>query len=670
MFFQIVPLVPKNRENVLRVIALGRVSTIHQNIENIDASYAWVEKYLATIYQGKTFIKHLGEQASGMRTDRPTIEEAEQDIASGDWDVVLMEDLSRAYRNPRHQMAFVQDCVDNETRLISVGDNLDTADPNWEVMLQAAALRHGLTVPDTRRRVRRTSHFTFGKGGMVMKVRFGYRKLTAIEAASGEFGPKGLRIAKCAEQTPIIRTIRDRVFRGDTYVAIAEWLTSEGIPPGPYVTTERWSDKLVRELLRDPILSGTRTLDDVIGKPIYKTGKTRRRPNPAGPETEHVLELAHMSQEEQQELWRVMDERGEGCGPPKGRDNPLYNRARSKSLFPAQHARCEICDGLFYRVEKDQLRCQNSLKRHGGTCWNHVHVVCELARRKILHWLLERLNGFPTFHEILVNIAWSEYQHAVRRHTSILESIDKRIKDLEGAAKMITKGIETGGELQSLVTRLKELERQIKAAKKEREATIVSQQVDVRYRSRDELVGCLEQAVIDLAGSSFDFANLLRRVIVKFQIVPVQDLTSGQVHPRAKLAVRLANLVSDGTDVLLEPTDLETTIDLFDSPVHIKHMPACVQMKREHPELSLKQIVSELRKAHNIEVNYMTVKRALDYSRKMEKEGWTEPYRVLETEPEYASRWKRRETATVELPQMPDADATDSDNLKPADPAA
>jgi hypothetical protein len=508
---------------------------------------------------------------------------------------------------------------------------------------------------------------------MVTKVRFGYRKLTAIEAASGQFGPKGLRIAKRPEETPIILAMRDRVLRGDTYVAIAEWLNSEGIPPGPYATSKRWTDKLVRELLRDPILSGTRTLDDVIGKPIYKTGKTRRRPNPAGPETEHVPELAHMSQEEQQELWRVMDERGEGCGPPKGRDNPLYNRARSKSLFPAQHARCEICGGLFYRVEKDQLRCQNSLKRHGGTCWNHVHVICELARRKILHWLLERLKEFPELHEALIDAAWSEYQQTVRKHTSILETIDKRIKDLKGAAGKITTAIEAGGRLESLVTRLKEIDRQLKAAKKEREATIVSQQVDVRYRSRDELVGSLEQAVIDLAGSSFEFASLLRRVIIKFQIVPVQDLTSGQVHPRAKLAVRPANLAGDGTDVpvgQVEPTDLETTIDLFDSPVHIKHMSACVQMKLEHPELSLKQIVSELRKTSNVEVSYMTVKRALDYSRKMEKEGWTDPYRVLETKPEYASRWKRRKTATVELPQMPDAGATDSGELKPADPAA
>src|SRR6185437_9253089 len=177
-------------------LIIGRISTEHQNIENIEASYRYVENYLQQIYEGPVQIKLLGEQASGMLTARPSIREAEQLIESGQADLVISEDSSRIYRNPRHQYDFVQNAVDAGVRVICIGDHLDTADENWEVLMGAATLRHGLFIPDTRRRVRRTATNSFHQGGMVGKIRFGYRKLTKDEAASGHFGSKGLRIAK------------------------------------------------------------------------------------------------------------------------------------------------------------------------------------------------------------------------------------------------------------------------------------------------------------------------------------------------------------------------------------------------------------------------------------------------------------------------------------------
>ena len=76
--------------------------------------------------------------------------------------------------------------------MICIGDNLDTSDENWEITMGAAALRHGLHIPDTRRRVGRTTTHSFHRGGMVQKIRYGYRKLAHKEEAdSGQFGPKG-----------------------------------------------------------------------------------------------------------------------------------------------------------------------------------------------------------------------------------------------------------------------------------------------------------------------------------------------------------------------------------------------------------------------------------------------------------------------------------------------
>jgi site-specific DNA recombinase len=247
-----VPLVPKDPDKPLRVVIIGRISTVHQNETSIDASFAFVEERLRATYKGPMEIRHLGEQASGMISDRRTIVEAWDLMEAGEVDLVIAEDLGRIFRNPRHQMNFVQDCVDAEVRLICIADNLDTADDNWELMLGAAGLRHGLVVTDTRRRVRNNAKQSFHKGGMVQKVRFGYRKLSKEEALTGQFGPRDLRVTKDDSATSIVRQMYDMVLAGQTYAAVANWLNQQGIVPGPYVKQGKWTAKLVIGLLARP----------------------------------------------------------------------------------------------------------------------------------------------------------------------------------------------------------------------------------------------------------------------------------------------------------------------------------------------------------------------------------------------------------------------------------
>jgi hypothetical protein len=204
-----------------------------------------------------------------MLADRETIRRVEEFIEADAVDLIIAEDLSLIYRNPRLQYQFVQDAVDRDVRVICVADNLDAADENWEVMMSTATIRHGLAVPDARRRVRRTATHALHNGGMVMKIRYGYRKLTKEEADSGNFGPTGLRIAKEDGCTPVIREMMDRLLRGDQYQSIADWLNDDEVDPGPYVECGKWTGRLVADLLGDPILGGVRTFRDTVFQQIF-----------------------------------------------------------------------------------------------------------------------------------------------------------------------------------------------------------------------------------------------------------------------------------------------------------------------------------------------------------------------------------------------------------------
>ena len=181
----------------MQTIVIGRLSKRKPTDEatemTIESSMNYAREYLEKVHSGPIEFRYLGEQISGMVVDRATIQEVYELLRTGEIDLILVEDLGRIYRNPRFQYVFVQDVVDFETRLISVADGLDTPDENWETMLSVAAVRHGLVVPDTRRRVVRSAKGELHHGGMVLKTRFGFRKLTREEANSGNFGPAGLR---------------------------------------------------------------------------------------------------------------------------------------------------------------------------------------------------------------------------------------------------------------------------------------------------------------------------------------------------------------------------------------------------------------------------------------------------------------------------------------------
>lgn len=621
------PFSPKSGDG-LRVIALGRISTVHQDVENIAASYRYIESYLDKIYQGPLDITFLGEQASGMRTDRTTIRQAEDLIAGGQIDLVIAEDLSRIYRNPRHQYNFVQDAVDAGTRVILIGDHLDTADENWEVMMGAAALRHGLHIPDTRRRVRRTATHAFHQGGMVQKIRFGYRKLSREEGALGAFGPKGLRIAKVPEHTETIRELARRVIAGESYIVLAEQLNDRRLPPGPYVRSGRWSPRVLVELLTDPILAGVRTFRDTICRPVFRTGRHHAEKN-ASPETARVPELAHLSEMEFESLQRAIQSRRQlRLQKPK----PGASRrgvTRTRTLWPGQALRCAVC-GSWFHLFGATLRCSQSTARAGSHCWNHVQPRTAVVRERLAAWLLIVLGRLGDGGRDLTN-RLIEFERLLTARTDG-EHIARENKRaaLQRQAQTLTDAIVAGGELASLVQRLQAVEAEMKAL------DVVDQTprrpLNRKQRSSKQDV---PQLIQQLLKESYPFADWLRKTISEFVVYPAQALDTPQIRPMGVLRIDLSRFVDDMPTVSAEPLE-EFEIPLFTEPQPIRLLEACAALQRDHPRWSLHRI------AEALGVNTMGVKRSVDYARLMAEAGVTKPYRILREAPVLASRWRKR----------------------------
>jgi site-specific DNA recombinase len=634
-----IPFVPKNPNGELFVVVIGRISTVHQDIENIEASYRYSQEYLRQIYQGPVQIKLLGEQASGMLTDRATIREAEDLVAGGGVDLVIAEDLARIYRNPRHQYNFVQDCVDSGTRVICVGDNLDTADENWEITMGAAALRHGLHIPDTRRRVRRTATHSFHHGGMVQKVRYGYRKLTPQEAALGQFGPKDLRVVRLPECTPLIQEMMQRVMRGERYTAIADWLNTEGIEPGPYVVGRRWTPRVVVDLLEDPILSGTRTFRDTICRPIFKTGKHKSTKN-AEPETKHYPELAHLGAEEHALLRQEIARRRAENVANRREQKKRSGIPRSRSYWPGQATTCGICGGLMYYAGAHFL-CRNAGRRTGsGRCWNHVHVPVQLTRERIVAWLVDDGPDAADWYPALVDIVRRESEKTTGAAFRTQRNLAREITDLERQAANLAAAIAAGGELQALIEKLQGVEGALRKARAAEKLGDSAKEDEIFSAQPGRAL--LRERLLQLIASSYTFADILRKIFPEFVIHPAQTLDCGLVRPRATLKFSPRALAEAAGDRPPHDDDIPVELNLFDPPKHILWIKPCLTAKQRHPDWSLKKIAGELH------INHMTVKRAMDYSRLMVEAGVEDPYRMVSARPQAASRWRQQPTPSAE----------------------
>ncbi len=155
--------------------------------------------------------------------------------------------------------------------------------------------------------------------------------------------------------------------------------------------------------------------------------------------------------------------------------------------------------------------------------------------------------------------------------------------------------------------------------------------------------------LLTLAATSYEFAELMRKIFPRFVIQPVQQLDTGFVRPRAYLTLNLAALMGSTADDQRRPPAEEIVLDLFEPPVHIMHLESVVALQHAKKKRGEKASLTVL--ANELKIGRMTVKRALKYKRLIDVEGLTEPYRILREPPATASRWKpRRRPNDQDLP--------------------
>src|SRR5262249_47219893 len=102
------PLLARNG-HLLKVLGIARISTVHQDALSLEDQEALYRSWLQQHVDGPFDLTMIAGQGSGESLERQEIAEAEGEIETGTYDLVIAEDLGRIFRRV-HAHLFCELC--------------------------------------------------------------------------------------------------------------------------------------------------------------------------------------------------------------------------------------------------------------------------------------------------------------------------------------------------------------------------------------------------------------------------------------------------------------------------------------------------------------------------------------------------------------------------------
>jgi site-specific DNA recombinase len=574
---------------------------------SLEDQEALLEGWLKRNYDGPYKLDVIAGTGSGELLDREESLRISEAVRSGEYDLVLTEDLGRVFRR-MHAFLFCELCEDYSTRFIALNDQgLDTARDDWRMAAFFAAYRHEAYNRDTAARIRRSLRNRFTNGGIFQQAIFGYRK------------PKGAKSDDRVTKIPSAAKIYEKWFRmleqGLLYSDVADWLNAKKVPVGPHCRTLKWTGRMVQRITFNTILKGWRVRNKRMAKRVNESG--RRKSILAPPEDlleRHCPHLAFINPARYDRLIAKLTLR-----------NSKYRRRRHLSkkwrAWPGQHIECGVCGRIFYwggHGTTDHMMCSGNREY---LCWNATTFDgVDAAKRisKAVLDLVESLPGFDASFQKLVERKAKARQAGVGRKQKKIEmDLAKVRRQLKRVEQTILNGAHGSRTLAESLVRLEAEE-----AVLVQEASKVADAAELRefkLPTMDKLKAEMRIAMQSMSDSA-EFGKCMRDLVPSITVFPHRLCDGGATVLRAKLVVNLVPLVPPLCDVKEVQSVLrhELTIDLFDLPERERHRQAIASMRASG--------LTERQAAEKLGITITAAQRAAALQRLMISQGLADPY--------------------------------------------
>tara|TARA_R110002072_G_scaffold301976_1_gene483172 strand:- start:2789 stop:3877 length:1089 start_codon:yes stop_codon:yes gene_type:complete len=354
----------------------------------------WLKAHLDSPYE----VRILEGRESGECIERADYQELIGLVTTGQFDLVLAEDLGRIIRRLQAH-GFAELCGDFDTRLISHNDHIDTAIPGWEDRSIISAWHHERSNRDTSDRIKRTANNRFLQGGCA-----------AFEIA-GYIKPPGAKSDLDWQKDPDWEQVYVEWFRmldedEATFSEIADWLNKHQRATGTFTKKGEWDGTMVGRVTRNWLLKGYR---------VRNRRKSRRNSSgkyvsvvaaPSELKLRHAPHLAFFDEAYYDRVVAAVNERNAKYRR-KGQNGVDTRRRvpKKRTRFPGQSLVCGICGRGFVfggHGQTDHLMCSGA-REH--LCWNGVTADGPLTAERISNAVFQEISALPEFDETLSGLS-------------------------------------------------------------------------------------------------------------------------------------------------------------------------------------------------------------------------------------------------------------------------
>lgn len=621
------PLSPRHG-NTIRVLGIARISTLNQDERSLadqEALYRrWLDEHVGPGYH----LEMIAGRGSGESLDREESRQARAAVESGQFDLVIAEDLGRIFRRV-HAQLFCELCEDYGTRLIALNDQVDTANDNWRVLAGFANMRHEMYNVDTSKRIRRSQRNIFDQGGLVQTVVFGYVK------------PAGTKTDADLRKDPAAEPVYEEMFRllegGAGYSEVADWLNERGIEPGPYVSTPRWNCSVVTRLIHNEILKGVRVRGKKESKRVNETGRRKSVDAAPGARLErHCPHLAFIDALRYDRLIAELDERNARF-QRKGVDgiDPRKNVPKKRTVWPGHHIDCGVCGRPFFyggHGQKDHLMCRGA---HDYLCWNAITVDGPSSSAKMVAAIRAAIAGLADFDPVLMQLLRDEMRLQQGDSGKKQRDLERQAAAAEREIQNLLGAMKAGASGASLIEELARLEKQKSRIGWERQQIAEASNAPTEVPTVAEVKGMAGEAFGKLAATSQEFGRLLRGLIPRIVVFPYRLCDGGHPVLRARFTLSLASLLPPvpGLDRLASALRCPLEVDLFDPPEREAYRARVLEATARG--MTQRGIAAALG------ISQPAVQGAVALARRMAQEGIDDPYVALAAPPDDYNRLRR-----------------------------
>jgi len=454
----------------MRAAIYARYSSENQRPESIEDQVGACRR-LASERGFRVLEDHVyADQAqSGARRDREGLGALVAAAQNGQFDVVLVDDLSRLARDNYLMLSVMAELHFEGVRVISVADGLDSDDEEATLGIQIRGIFNELQLRDLKKKTLRGQRGQKERGFSVGERTFGFKSVpvgTIQMDKKGRPRPEGYKMEIEPREAAVILRIFKAYADGLSLTRIVRMLNEEKVP-GRIRAAKGWSPATVSRILDNEKYVGRWVWNKTESRRDPRTGRRRRFTKPESEwvvQEDEVLRIVPPALRDQVRSRRQEVRRSWPGG--KGRRGFSRDQGGRERHFPTHLLSgsmiCGKCGATIAQVSGKAGGYYGCLGAAKSACENKMLVRRKLAETVILKAVREQLDQAEHIRYLLERVE----AEVAKLYAHIPETVRTKEAELDAEERRLANFVDFIGEgrgSQALGKALVETERRVEA---------------------------------------------------------------------------------------------------------------------------------------------------------------------------------------------------------------